>query len=165
MEVNNLQDLLVDELRDIYSAEKQILKALPKMVKKASNPDLKSAFEEHLGQTEGHVDRLEQIFDQFGKKPTGKTCAAMKGLVEEGQEIMSEDMEEDTMDAALIAAAQKIEHYEIASYGTVRTWAKMLGEKDVMSLLQETLDEEGQTDKRLTKLAVSSINLEAQRPA
>jgi len=165
MEMNNLQDLLVDELRDIYSAEKQILKALPKMAKKAWNPDLKSAFEEHLDQTEGHVDRLEQIFDQFGKKTTGKTCAAMKGLVEEGQEIMSEDMEEDTMDAALIAAAQKIEHYEIASYGTVRTWAKMLGEKDVVSLLQETLDEEGQTDKRLTKLAVSSINLEAQRPA
>ena len=163
MEVNNLQDLLVDELRDIYSAEKQILKALPKMVKKASHPELKSAFEEHLGQTEGQVDRLEQIFDQLGKKPTGKTCAAMKGLVEEGQEIMSEDMEEDTMDAALIAAAQKIEHYEIASYGTVRTWAKMLGEKEITNLLQETLDEEGQTDKLLTKLAVSSINLEAQR--
>ena len=162
MEVNNLQDLLVDELRDIYSAEKQILKALPKMAKKASNPDLKSAFEEHLDQTEGHVDRLEQIFDQFGKKPTGKTCAAMKGLVEEGQEIMSEDMEEDTMDAALIAAAQKIEHYEIASYGTVRTWAQLLGNEEAAKLLQQTLDEEGQTDKKLTTLAEKLINVKAQ---
>ena len=163
MSLDNMSDLLEEQLQDLYNAENQLAKALPKMAKKASNPDLKSAFEEHLDQTEGHVDRLEQIFDQFGKKPSGKTCAAMKGLVEEGQEIMSEDMEEDTMDAALIAAAQKIEHYEIASYGTVRTWAKMLGEKEITNLLQETLDEEGQTDKLLTKLAVSSINLEAER--
>ena len=161
MQEDNLRELLVDELKDIYSAENQILKALPKMAKKASHPELKDAFETHLAETQGHVQRLEEIFQQLGEKPKGKTCAAMQGIVEEGKEIMGEDYDDDVMDAALIAAAQKVEHYEIASYGTVRAWAKLLKEKEVVGLLQQTLDEEGKTDKLLTKLATSSINIEA----
>jgi len=161
MQMDNLRELLVDELKDIYSAESQILKALPKMAKKASHPELKQAFETHLAETQGHVQRLEEIFQQLGAKPKGKTCAAMQGIVEEGKEIMGEDMEDDVMDAALIAAAQKVEHYEIASYGTVRAWAKLLKEREIVGLLQQTLDEEGKTDKLLTKLATSSINFDA----
>ena len=161
MEIDSLQELLVEEMRDLYSAENQLTKALPKMAKKASNPQLKKAFEVHLRETEGQVKRLQQIFDKLGKKPTGKKCAAMEGLIEEGKEMMGEDMEEDTMDAALISVAQKVEHYEIASYGTVRTWAQLLGDQQTASLLQQTLDEEGKTDKLLTQLAESSINVEA----
>lgn len=161
MEINSLQELLVDELRDIYHAEGQLVKALPKMAKKASDGDLKSAFETHLQETQGHVQRLEQVFEKLGQKAKGKPCEAMKGILEEGKEIMGEDMDEEAMDAALIAAAQKVEHYEIASYGTVRTWANVLGEKEVVRLLQQTLDEEGKTDKLLTKLAESKINVEA----
>jgi len=159
-----LDELLHEELKDIYDAEKQLTKALPKMAKKASNPQLRKAFETHLRETEGHVERLQKIFDKLGKRPTGKKCAAMTGLVEEGKEMMGEDMEEDTMDAALISIAQKVEHYEIASYGTVRTWANLLGDEQTARLLQQTLDEEGKTDKLLTELAESSINVEAAQP-
>jgi ferritin-like metal-binding protein YciE len=148
-------------MRDIYSAENQLTKALPKMAKKASNPQLKKAFETHLKETEGQIQRLQKIFDKLGKKPTGKKCAAMEGLIEEGKEMMAEDMDEETMDAALIAVAQKVEHYEIASYGTVRTWAQHIGDEQMAKLLQQTLDEEGKTDKLLTEMAENSINVEA----
>ncbi len=161
MQMESLQELLVHDLRDLYSAENQLLKAMPRMVKKATNPDLKKAIETHMRETEGHVQRLQKVFEKLGKKPTGKKCAAMEGLIEEGKEMMGEDMEEDTMDAALIAVAQKIEHYEIASYGTVRTWAQLMGDEQTAKLLQQTLDEEGKTDKLLTELAESSINIEA----
>jgi ferritin-like metal-binding protein YciE len=162
MSMDSLKDLYIDELKDLYNAENQLLKALPKMAKKASSPDLKAAFEEHLGQTEGQVNRLEKIFKALGEKPTGKTCKAMKGLVEEGKEIIEEDGEDAVLDAALIGAAQKVEHYEIAGYGTARTFASLLGEEDAVELLQKTLDEEGATDKKLTALAESLVNPEAQ---
>jgi ferritin-like metal-binding protein YciE len=162
MEIANLQELLVDEMRDIYNAENQILKALPKMAKKATNPKLKQAFESHLQETEGHVERLKQIFEGLGQKPTGKKCAAMQGIIQEGSELMSEDMSDEAMDAALIAAAQKVEHYEMASYGTVRAWATVAGMKDVAKVLQQTLTEEGAADQKLTKIAESSVNVEAQ---
>jgi len=147
MEMDSLQELWIEELRDLYSAENQLLKALPKMAKKASAPELQKAFQTHLKETEEHVDRLKKIFDKLGKKPTGKKCAAMEGLVEEGKEMMGEDLEDEVMDAALISAAQKVEHYEIGSYGTVRTWAKLMGDEASARLLQQTLDEEGKTDK------------------
>jgi ferritin-like metal-binding protein YciE len=161
MKLESLETLYVEELRDIYNAENQLLKALPKMAKAASASELKQAFEDHLEQTKEHVERLEEIFEKLDKKPTGKTCKAMKGLVEEGSEIIEEDGEEHVIDAGLIAAAQKVEHYEIASYGTVRTWAEILGEDDAVELLQQTLDEEGETDKRLSELAQELINVEA----
>jgi len=163
MEMENLQDLFVEELRDLYNAENQLLKALPKMAKKASSPDLQNAFQTHLKETEGHVKRLEQIFDKMGKKPTGKKCKAMEGLIEEGKEMMSEDAEPEVLDAGLISAAQRVEHYEIAGYGTVRTYAKVLGDEQAAKLLQQTLDEEGATDKKLTQLAERSINVEAMQ--
>jgi ferritin-like metal-binding protein YciE len=163
MEIDSLRKLYVEELKDLYSAEKQILQALPRMAKKAKNAQLKAAFEEHVRQTEGQVERLDQIFEALGKSPRGKKCKAMEGLVEEGKEIMQEDMDDETRDAALIAAAQRVEHYEIAGYGTVRTYAMHLGEKEAAKLLQQTLDEEGQTDKKLTQLAESSINIEAMQ--
>src|SRR3954451_4326241 len=163
MSMDSLKDLYVDELKDLYNAENQLLKALPKMAKKASAPELKRAFQDHLKQTEGHVKRLEKIFKGLGEKPTGKTCKAMKGLVEEGKEIIEEDGDESVLDAALIGAAQKVEHYEIAGYGTARTFASMLGEEDAMELLQETLDEEAATDKKLTALAESLVNPEASQ--
>ena len=164
MEIESLQELLIEEMRDLYSAENQLTKALPKMAKKATNPQLKKAFETHLKETENHAKRLQQIFDKLGKKPTGKKCAAMEGLIEEGKEMMGEDMDDDVMDAALISVAQKVEHYEIASYGTVRTWAQPLGDSQTASLLQQTLDEEGKTDKLLTQMAESTINIEAAQP-
>jgi ferritin-like metal-binding protein YciE len=161
MEIDSLRKLYVEELKDLYSAEKQILQALPKMVKKASHPQLKSAFQDHLKVTEGHVERLDRIFEALGKAARGKKCKAMEGLIEEGKETMQEDMEDDVMDAALIAAAQRVEHYEIAGYGTVRTYAELLGEQQAAKLLQQTLDEEGDADKKLTQLAESTINVEA----
>jgi ferritin-like metal-binding protein YciE len=161
MQMESLQELLIEEMRDLYSAENQLLKAMPRMAKKASNPQLKKAFETHMKETEGQVQRLQKIFDKLGKKPTGKKCAAMEGLIEEGKEMMGEDMEDDVMDAALISVAQKVEHYEIASYGTVRTWAEQIGDEQTARLLQQTLDEEGKTDKLLTQLAESTINVEA----
>ena len=161
MKLESLETLFVEELRDIYNAENQLLKALPKMAKTASASELKQAFEDHLEQTKEHVERLDEIFEKLDKKPTGKTCKAMKGLIEEGSEIIEEDGEEHVIDAGLIAAAQKVEHYEIASYGTVRTWAEILGEDDAVELLQQTLDEEGETDQRLTELAQELVNVEA----
>lgn len=165
MEMDTLKELYVDELKDLYSAEKQILQALPKMVKKASHPQLKAAFGEHLKVTEAQVERLDRIFEGLGKSPRGKKCKGMEGLLEEGKEMMQEDMADDVMDAALISAAQRVEHYEIAGYGTVRTYAKLLGESEAAGLLQQTLDEEGDADKTLTKLAESSINVEAMAGA
>jgi ferritin-like metal-binding protein YciE len=164
MEMETLQELLVEELKDIYNAEQQLAKALPKMAKKASSNELRRAFETHLKETEGQIGRMEQVFEALGEKAKGKKCHAMQGLLEEAKEMMGEDMEDDVMDAALIAAAQKVEHYEIASYGTVRTWAQVIGNKQAVRLLQQTLDEEGRTDKLLSKLAESSINLEAATP-
>jgi ferritin-like metal-binding protein YciE len=161
MSMDSLMDLYVDELKDLYNAENQLLKALPKMAKKASSPDLKRAFQEHLGQTERQVNRLEKIFKGLGEKPTGKTCKAMKGLVEEGKEIIEENGDESVLDAALIGAAQKVEHYEIAGYGTARTFASMLGEEEAVTALQQTLDEEAATDKKLTALAEGMVNVEA----
>jgi ferritin-like metal-binding protein YciE len=161
MAMDSLKDLYIDELKDLYNAENQLLKALPKMAKKASAPELKRAFQDHLVQTEGHVNRLEKIFKGLGEKPTGKTCKAMKGLVEEGKEIIEEDGDGSVLDAALIGAAQRVEHYEIAGYGVVRTFASLLGENTAVDLLQRTLNEEGETDKKLTALAETVINVEA----
>lgn len=162
MKIETLNQLLEEELKDIYSAEKQLLKALPKMAKKASSEELRSALEEHLEVTEGQVERLEEVFEALGKPAKAKTCKAMQGLIEEATEIMEEDAEDAVMDAGIIAAAQKVEHYEIASYGTVRTWARLCGEDEAAELLQETLDEEGEADKRLTELAESFVNPEAE---
>jgi ferritin-like metal-binding protein YciE len=161
MKLNSLETLYVEELRDLYNAENQLLKALPKMARAASSPELKQAFEEHLDQTQEHVDRLEEIFDKLGQSPKGKKCKAMEGLIEEGSEILEEEGENSVIDAGIIAAAQKVEHYEIASYGTVCAFANMLGEEDAAELLQQTLDEEGETDKRLTELAEEIVNVEA----
>jgi ferritin-like metal-binding protein YciE len=163
MQMQDLQDLYVGELRDLYNAEKQLIRALPKMAKKASDDQLRQAFETHLEETKGHVDRLEQIFEKLGKRAGGKTCKAMQGIVEEGKEMMEEAEEPEVLDAALIAAAQRAEHYEIAGYGTVRTYARLLGDEQAARILQKTLDEEGETDKKLTQLAESSINLEAMQ--
>ena len=161
MKIDSLKTLLEEELKDIYSAEKQLLRALPKMVKKASSPELKSALQEHLEVTEGQVERLEEVFATLGKPAKAKTCKAMQGLIEEATEMMSEDAEEAVLDAAIIASAQKVEHYEIASYGTVRTWARLVGEEEAAELLQKTLDEEGEADHRLSELAENFVNPEA----
>ena len=161
MEIDSLQKLYVDELKDLYSAEKQILQALPRMAKKATNPKLRQSFEEHLEVTRMQVERLDKIFERLERSPRGKKCKGMEGLLEEGKEMMEEDMEPEVRDAALISAAQRVEHYEIAGYGTVRTYARLLGEEEDARLLQKTLDEEGETDKKLTLLAESSINVAA----
>jgi ferritin-like metal-binding protein YciE len=161
MDLASLEDLYVDELKDLYSAENQILKALPKMAKAASSKQLQAAFREHLKQTKGHVARLEQIFASHDISPKGKICKAMQGLAEEGKELMEEDAEPDVLDAGLIAAAQRVEHYEMAGYGCVRTYAQLLGDKEAVKLLQATLDEEGATDRKLTQLA-RRINVRAE---
>ncbi len=163
MALNDLKDLYVEQLRDLYSAENQILEALPKMAKKASHDELRSAFEEHRTVTERQVERLDRIFEDLGERPKGHHCRAMEGLIKEGEELMSERADSDVLDAGLIAAAQRVEHYEMAGYGTVRTFADMLGHKEHARLLQQTLDEEGATDKRLTGLAERVINLDAIR--
>ena len=160
-ETNPLEELMVDELKDLYSAEKQIVAALPKMVKAASSPDLRRAFERHLEETRRQVERLEQIGEDLEVRLTGKKCKGMEGLIDEGKELMEEDLDENALDAGLIGAAQKVEHYEIAAYGTARTHANLLGYKKAAKLLQQTLDEEGATDKKLTALADSVINVEA----
>jgi len=147
-----LRDLYIDELKDLYSAENQLVKALPKLAKASSSDELRAGFEEHLQQTKGHVERLEQIFEMLGESPKGKKCAGMEGLVEEGSEVMKEDFEGALMDAALIGAAQRVEHYEIAAYGTVRAFAETLGESEHVSLLEATLAEEKETDDKLTEL-------------
>ena len=161
MEMESLQDLLVNELKDLYNAENQLIKALPKMAKAASNPDLQQAFTTHLEETKEHAERLEKIFETLDESPKGEKCKAMEGLIEEGKEMMEEDAEPEVLDAALISAAQKVEHYEIASYGCVRTYAKLLGNEAAARILQQTLDEEGKTDKLLTDLAERLINVEA----
>jgi ferritin-like metal-binding protein YciE len=163
MKMNSLEDLFVDELKDLYSAEKQLLKALPKMAKAANSKSLQNGFTKHLKQTEGHVSRLEKVFEELGASPRGKKCKAMEGLIEEGQEIIDEDADPSVKDAALISAAQKVEHYEMAGYGCVRTYANLLNHKRAATLLQQTLDEEGETDKTLTKLA-EQINVSAEEP-
>jgi ferritin-like metal-binding protein YciE len=160
--MSTLEDLFVDFLKDLYSAEKQLVKALPKMAKAAQASDLQKAFQDHLKQTEGHVERLDQIFSDLEASPRGKKCVGMEGLIEEGNEIMQEEAEPDVMDAGLIAAAQKVEHYEIASYGTARAWAQQLGYDKAARLLQETLDEEGEANKKLTAIAESHVNMQAQ---
>jgi ferritin-like metal-binding protein YciE len=164
MRKESLKQLYVDELKDLYSAEMQMVKALPKLAKASSNAELRQGFEEHLRQTSEHVSRLEQIFEMLEEKPTGKKCLGMEGLVKEGAETMQEDYDEAVMDAALIGAAQRVEHYEIAGYGTVRAFAELLGQAQHVSLLEQTLQEEKQTDDKLTQLAVQ-INSQAGQVA
>jgi ferritin-like metal-binding protein YciE len=160
-EMNPLEELLQDELKDLYSAENQIIKALPRMAKAASSPELKRAFERHLEETRRQVERLDAIGEELEIKLTGKKCMGMEGLIEEGKELIGEIDDEGALDAGLIGAAQKVEHYEIAAYGTARTHAEMLGYRKIAKLLQQTLNEEGMTDKKLTQLADSLINVEA----
>jgi ferritin-like metal-binding protein YciE len=159
MEHKALKELFVDELKDLYSAENQLIKALPKMAKAATSDDLRAGFQEHLEQTKEHARRIEEICTELGEKPTGKKCAGMEGLIEEGREMM-EEFEDDVLDAAMISAAQRVEHYEIAAYGTVRTYAELLGHDRAVELLEQTLEEEKETDQKLTELA-GSINVEA----
>lgn len=161
MKLKNLEDLLLHELKDLYSAETQLVKALPKMAKAASHRELKDAFEEHLEQTKGHVERLDEIAEMLEKKLTGHTCKAMKGLVEEGADLIAEDAESSVRDAGLIGAAQRVEHYEIAGYGTARCLAEQLGHSEIAELLEQTLEEEKETDEDLSELATSAINAEA----
>jgi ferritin-like metal-binding protein YciE len=161
MKLHSLEDLFVAELRDLYSAENQIIKALPKMAKAAASEELKNACEEHLEQTRGHVERLEQIFDQLDVSPKGKKCKGMEGLIDEGKETMDEAEEDSVCDAALIAAAQHVEHYEMAGYGCARTYAHTLGNDQAADLLQQTLAEEKETDEKLTRLAEEMINAQA----
>jgi ferritin-like metal-binding protein YciE len=162
MKLKSLEDLLHHELKDLYSAEKQLLKALPKMAKAAENEQLQAAFKEHLEETKNQVERLEKCGEILGKKLTGHTCQAMKGLIEEGQELIEEDADPSVKDAALIGAAQRVEHYEIAGYGTARTLAQHVGQKQIAKLLQQTLAEEKETDQKLTELAESQINATAE---
>lgn len=160
--IDSLNDLLVDELRDIYDAEKRLTKAIPKMAKKATNETLRTALEEHLDQTEEQVGRLEQAFDHLGQSPKGKACAGMKGILEEGDEHVGEDYGDDGLrDAVIIGSAQRVEHYEIAAYGTAIAHAKLLGEDEVVSLLVQSMDEEKAADLKLTEIAESIVNLEA----
>jgi ferritin-like metal-binding protein YciE len=157
----NLRDVYVEQLKDLYNAEQQLIKALPKMAKAATSPDLTQGFEDHLEQTRGHANRLEKIFQKLDEKPTGKKCKAMEGLIKEGAEAIGEDATDAAKDALLIAAAQRVEHYEIAGYGSVRTYAELLGESEAAELLAETLTEEKETDEKLTE-AAESINAEAE---
>lgn len=159
--MDTLEELFIDEIKDLYDAEHQILEALPKMADAAKSPQLSQAFTAHLKQTEGQVKRLEQVFAEVDRKPSRKKCKAMAGLMKEGEELMEEEADPEVKDAALIGAAQKVEHYEIASYGTARTWARRLGKNKAAELLQATLDEEGETDKKLTALAEPKINQKA----
>jgi len=161
MKLDTLKTLYINELKDLYNAEQQLVKALPKMTKAASSEELQDAFEKHLEQTKTHVELLEEVFEEIGKKPKGKTCKAMKGLIEEGSQILHEDGEESVIDAGIIVAAQKVEHYEIAGYGSVRTFAQLLGKDRSADLLQTTLDEESEANELLNKLAEDIVNPEA----
>ena len=161
MAVRNLNDLFVHGLKDIYHAERQILRALPKMAKRADSDELRTAFEEHRAQTEEQIHRLQQVFEAIGKAPRGIKCQAIEGIVEEAEEIMGEVEDENTLDAAMIASAQSVEHYEISRYGTLKTWAAQLGMNDAAQLFDETLQEEKKTDQLLTQLAESSANRKA----
>jgi ferritin-like metal-binding protein YciE len=156
--VESLEELLQEELKDMYDAEKQLTKALPKLAKKATTTDLQDAFEEHLRQTEQHMERLEQVFDQLGMPVKGKTCKGMKNLIGEGNDMIADADDDATRDALMIAAAQKVEHYEIAAYGTMRTWANVLGHREIASILEDTLEEEKETDRKLTGIAESFVN-------
>jgi len=162
MEMETLKDLYVEELKDLYSAENQIIKALPKMIKAASHSELKQAFTTHLRETEIHAQRIEQVCEELGVSPKGKKCVGMEGLLKEGSELIKEKPEPDVLDAGLIAAAQHVEHYEMAGYGCCRTYARQLGYESQYEMLQATLDEEGNADKILTDIAESSINIEAE---
>jgi len=161
MKLETMRELLIDELQDLYSAETQITKALPKLVKASSAPTLQQAFEHHLEETKNHVKRLEQIFDHLNESPKGKTCEGMKGLLKEGDERAAEGGEAEVLDAGLIAAAQRVEHYEIAAYGSARTYAELLGEREAVRLLSETLEEEKAADTKLSQVA-KKINVEAK---
>lgn len=161
-EFNSLNDLFIQQLEDLYDAEQRLSKALPKMAEAATNGDLKQAFEMHARQTDGHVQRLEQVFQRLGHEAERQTCHAMKGLIKEGEEMIDATGDKDVKDAGLIAAAQRVEHYEMAGYGSVRTFAQQLGLSDVAGILQQTLNEEGETDHKLTKIAESHINQQAQ---
>ena len=163
MKLNNLKDLLLHELQDIYSAEQQITKALPKMMKATSSDKLKQAFEKHLQETEQQIQRLENVFKMMGVKAKGEKCKAMEGIIKEAESMMSEKADESVMDAALIGSAQRVEHYEIAAYGTVCTWAKQLGMNDVLEQLVMTLEEEKKTDALLTKIAEKAVNIKAEK--
>jgi ferritin-like metal-binding protein YciE len=162
--LNTLNDLLIHDLKDLYSAETQLLEALPRMAEAANSDELQEEFTHHLGETRTHVKRIEAVLTQLGSDTGGITCKAMQGLIAEGQEIIEEQADEAVKDAALIAAAQKVEHFEIAAYGTVRTYAELLGYDDIVQVLQETLEEEGSTDETLTEVA-KAINVEANHPA
>lgn len=162
MKVDTVEKLFMNELKDLYSAEKQITRALPKMAKAATSEELRQAFQTHLEETKGQIERLDRVFEILGAKASAKTCEGMKGLIEEGSEMIEDAAEGEVRDAGLISAAQRVEHYEIAAYGTVRTMADMMGQKEIAQLLQETLDEEGKTDKLLTKIAMR-VNKQAQR--
>ena len=164
-EMGTLHDAFLDELRDTYDAEKQLTKALPKMVKAAHSPILREAFESHLEETRQQVERLEQVFESLDEKARGKHCDGMAGIVEEGKSMMEEDFDEMTADACLIAAAQRVEHYEMAAYGTLVAWAKVMGHTEAADLLQETLDEEKAADEKLSSLAEGGINQEAAEAA
>jgi len=157
----NLEDLFSDTLRDIYFAEKQILRALPKMAREAASPELRQAFETHRDQTEGHIERLNEVFEELGRPARGKTCEAIIGIIEEAKEIMDEFKGAEALDAGLASSAQAVEHYEIARYGTLKTWARQLGLNDAAELLDETLKEEIETDQLLTRIATSQINMKA----
>jgi len=156
--MESLEELLQEELKDMYDAEKQLTKALPKLAKKATTPDLQDAFEEHLRQTQQHMERLEQVFDQLGMPVKGKTCKGMKNLIAEGNDMIADADDDATRDAIMIAAAQKVEHYEIAAYGTMRTWANVLGHREIASMLEDTLEEEKETDQKLTGIAEGFVN-------
>lgn len=160
--IASLEDLYTDMLKDLYSAEKQLVQALPSLARAAQSAELEAAFTEHLNQTKEHVTRIEQIFSDMDVSPRGKKCVAMEGLVAEGNELLEEDIAPEVMDAGLIAAAQKVEHYEISSYGTVRAWAESLGKDSAVQLLQQTLDEETAANDKLTQIAESYANMKAQ---
>jgi ferritin-like metal-binding protein YciE len=160
-EAGTLHDAFIDELRDVYDAEKQLTKALSKMAKAATSPDLRAAFEAHLEETEGHVDRVEQVFESLEEKVRGKHCDGIAGIIQEGKSVMGEDFDEATMDACLIASGQRAEHYEMAAYGTLVAWARVMGHTEAADLLQETLDEEKAADAKLSRLAEESINQDA----
>jgi ferritin-like metal-binding protein YciE len=165
MAVKSVNDLLLDELRDIYHAEKQLVRALPKMAKKSKSDELRQAFEHHLEETKGQVDRLEQVFEQLDARSSGKRCEAMEGLIEEAKEMMEDITTPEVLDAAMITAAQKVEHYEIASYGSVHALAEALGHKDAARLLEQTLEEEKKADQKLNQIALSGVNQTALQTA
>ncbi len=165
LKLDSLRDLLIEELRDLYNAETQLVDALPKMAEAATSRELKSAFEQHLEQTHGHVSRLENVFQQIGEKSSGETCEAMKGLVKEGEILVKAEGDPDVRDAGLIGAAQRVEHYEMAGYGTARSLARRLGENEVAETLQQTLNEEAEANKKLTSIAESQVNVSAASSA